>query len=313
MEALKFDLEIPFWCSFGDFSSLNIKLSYPFPPLPTLFGLIQNSLGKPALHLIKDKKVMKKLMNQYIEDFNHLKFSIIINNSGELIEDYVNIHKGSREQEKFEDNLKKLLDEFIKNKEYQKEIKKDISILKKFEFYKFLILETLSNDEFEMVFNRVKNIDSLIIDKIYDYWNYNTSGFKNYEINKIWLSTQINRQRLITPSFSIIITSDVKEGEFSLKNIKKCLTNPKRPLYLGESDDIVNILNISLIDINKSSSSEISSVLPDLYSNSELIKIPCNLKYDKEKEFLKLCSIPNGKLDKSVDCFSYNGENFVFL
>lgn len=312
MEALKFDLEIPFWCSFGDFSSLNIKLSYPFPPLPTLFGLIQNALGKPALHLIKDKTVMKKLMKQYVEDFNHLNFSIIINNSGELVEDYVNIHKGNR-KDRIEDNLKKLLDNFIKNKEYQSEIKKNISILKKFEFYKFLISETFGNDKFKVIYDRVKDIDSLIIDEICNYWNYNTSGFKNYEINKIWLSTQINRQRLINPSFSIVLTSDVEEGEFSLSNIKKSLINPKRPLYLGESDDIVDILNISLIEINESYSSEISSVLPGLYSNSELIKIPCSLKFDKENEFLKLCSIPNGKLDKSVDCFNYNGENFVFL
>ena len=57
MEALKFDLEVPFWCSFGDFSTLNIKLSYPFPPLTTLFGLIQNSMGKLAIHSLNNSKL----------------------------------------------------------------------------------------------------------------------------------------------------------------------------------------------------------------------------------------------------------------
>ena len=134
----------------------------------------------------------------------------------------------------------------------------------------------------------------------------------NFNINKIWLSTQINRQRLINPIFSIYITSD-DDGEFSLENIKNSLNNPKRPLYLGESDDVVNILNLSIVNIDESVSSNISSILPNLYSNSQLVKIPYNLKFNNNEDNFLLCSIPNSKLDKPVDCFTYNGENFVFL
>lgn len=313
MKALKFELEVPFWCSFGEFSSLNIKLSYPFPPLTTLFGLIQNALGKPALHNIKDDNLHKKIMKEYIGDFNKLKFSIIINNSGEKIEDYLNIHKGNREKEKLEDQLGKYLKKWIKDSPFNKEINKNIKVLKKYSFNYYILNNLDNNSEFDSVYQEILELDSNILTKINDYWDISSKGIKNYEINKIWLKTQINRQRLISPSFSIYILSNDENSEFSLKNIKDSLENPKRPLYLGENDDVVNILNISLVDIKKNKSSHISSVLPGLYSNTELVNIPSNLKFDIEKDYLTLCSIPKGKLDCEVDCFTYCGENFVFL
>ena len=310
MEALKFDLEVPFWCSFGDFSTLNIKLSYPFPPLTTLFGLIQNSMGKLAVHSLNNSKLEKKVKKEYVDEFNNLKFAIIIKESGSFVEDYVNIHKGNREKEKFENDLKKLLQNFIKDDPNENEIKNDLSVLKSYPFYNFLLDE--NNDEFEDVFNRINDLNSNVIETVKAYWVKESAGINNYNINKIWLSTQINRHRIINPYFSIYICSNDSE-EFSLENIKESLSNPKRPLYLGESDDVVNILNMSIVDIRESSSSKISSVLPGLHSNCELVKIPTNLKFDEEKEYLSLCSIPQGELDDAVECYEYDGENFVFL
>lgn len=307
MKALKFDLEIPYWCSFGDFSSLNLKLSYPFPPLTTLFGLIQNSLGKFALHEINDKKVKNNLIDEYIEDFSHLKFSIIIKRRGELIEDYLNIHKGNRYKEKLEAELGK---ELKKNPNFE-EFKGEFKNLKKLDFYNFLLNNNISDKKFEKTIN-VVNINSEVIEFVKKFWDNELKGIINYEANKTWLSTQINRQKLINPLYTIFILSNDKNGDFSLENIKFHLKNPKRPLYIGESDDVVNILNMSIVNINKNKSSSICSVLPGLYSNSELIKIPVNNKYDN-KPCLSLCSIPNGDLDELVDCYCYNGENFVFI
>ncbi|WP_298523155.1 CRISPR-associated protein Cas5 [uncultured Methanobrevibacter sp.] len=310
MEALRFDLEIPFWCSFGDYSSLNIKLSYPCPSLTTLFGLIQNALGFEALHNIPNKSLQNKLKKQYTEYFNNLKFSIIICNSGELIEDYVNIHKGSREKDKLEDALKKKLDGLITNHPNEEDIKEIMKYIKKYSFYNFLLDD--DNQEYNEIYYKVVNYEESLINVIIGYWE----GFSNpnnlYDINKIWLSTQINRQRLIEPKYSIYILSD-DEGEFSLNNIKNALENPKRPLYLGESDDVVNILNISLVNIEKTNSARISSIIPGLYSNSDLIKLPTNLKFNTQKEIYTLCSVPKGELDTIIECYEYDGERFVFL
>lgn len=311
MKALRFDLKVPFWSSFGDFSSLNIKLSYPCPPLTTLFGLIQNALGKEALYNIDNKRLQNKIKKQYIEDFNNLKFSIIINYSGELIEDYVNIHKGSREKEKIEENLRKKLKEFIENSPYENILKENISEMKKFSFYEF-ILNKNNNEDYKVIYEDILQYEENLIDEITNYWNDFSSPKDIYNINKIWLSTQINRQRLIEPEYSIYILSE-NDDEFSLENIMSALNNPKRSLYLGESDDVVDILNISLVDINATKSSCISSIIPGLYSNSELIKIPISLKFDTENDYYALCSIPKGEIDTVIDCYEYNGENFVFL
>ena len=307
MEALKFDLEIPFWCAFADFSSINIKLTYPCPPITTIFGLIQNSLGKLSLHCIHDNNVHKKLKKQYISDFSNLKFSIIIKNSGELIEDYLNIHKGNR-KDKYENELEKELTNLIKDHPFKEEIKKEIKTICKFSF--FINLNSNSDENVIELENKIRGYDENLIRFIVDYWN---NPAINFNYCKTWLNTQINKQRLINPYFSIYIISEDQRGEFSLKNLKKSLMNPKRPLYLGESDDIVNILNISIVEINENTSSNISSILPGIYSNSELVKIPTNIKFDDTKNYFTLCSIPKGNLNESIECYECNGENFVFL
>lgn len=304
MEALKFDLEIPFWCSFSDFSSLNIKLSYPCPPISTIFGLIQNALGKISLHCIDNSKVSKKIEKQYITDFNNLKFAIIIKNSGELIEDYLNIHKGNR-KDSYERDLENNLKQLIKDHPYEKEIKKNIKKISKYSFFTKLNLN--ENNE---ILDDIIEYDRFIIEFIKNYWN---SPIIEFNYNKTWLSTQINKQRLINPYFSIYLISEDKTGEFSLENIKKYLINPKRPLYIGESDDIVIINNVSIVDIEKNVSSKVDSIVPGIHQNSNLIKLPINIKFDTSKDNFTLCSIPNGDLNSPIECYEYDGENFVFL
>ena len=309
MQALRFDLEVPFWCSFGDYSSLNIKLSYPCPSLTTLFGLIQNALGKEALHNLDDRKLHNKIKKQYIESFNKLKFSIIINNSGMLVEDYVNIHKGNRERDKAEDSLKKNLDKLIEGHPNEENIKDIMKNIKKYSFYEFLLN---NNGEYDEIYSKVINYEESLIDEIIKYWEDFSDPKIRYDINKVWQSTQINRQRLIEPKYSIYILSN-DDDEFSLKNIENALKNPKRPLYLGESDDVVDILNISIVNIKNTTSSLISSVIPGLYSNSDLIKLPTNLKFNTEKDYYTLCSIPKGEIDNIIKCYEFDGEKFVFL
>lgn len=307
MQALKFDLEIPFWCAFGDFSSLNIKLCYPCPPATSLFGLIQNALGKFSLHCIDNSKVLKMMEKEYVNDFNNLNFSIIIKNSGELIEDYLNIHKGNR-KDGYENDLKSELKSLIKNHPFEKELNKHLNKISKYSF--FINLENNDEKESNDIGNEILGYDEDIIKFIKDYWNNPTIS---YNYNKSWLSTQINKQRLINPYFSVYVVSKDISGEFCLENLKSALISPKRPLYLGESDDIVNILNISIVEIKESHSSNISSVLPGIYQNSDLIKIPTNIKFDKSKESFTLCSIPHGDIGKSIECFECEGETFVFL
>lgn len=315
MKALRFDMEIPYWCSFGDFSSLNIKLTYPFPPLTTLFGMIQNAMGKVALHNINNKKEHKRIEKKYIENFNNLKFAIIIKDNGEVIEDYTNIHKGNRQQEKYENELKDKLKHIFKENDLDE---KDFKNIHKYNFYNYLINGSINKKDLEE-YKKIKIFCDKeeykdILNTIIDYWIEHSNGVLGYNLNKKWISTQIHRQMIINPSYSIYIISNDND-EFSLDNIYRYLKNPLRPLYIGESNDAVTLLNMKIVEIVENKSSEIASVLPDLHSNSELIKVPINLKYNKDstKDIYEICSIPKGTLYENINCYTFKGENFVFL
>lgn len=309
VEALRFNIDVPFWCSFSDFSSLNIKFSYPFPPVTTLFGMIQNAMGKPALHEIskEDKKIVKF---EYINQFNSLKFSIILNDPGNIVEDFTNIHKGNREIEAFQNSLGECIKNIFKNE--SKEVKDTIKHLKSYEFYSYL----KSNNEIKKYDKVLKIIRSnncvYIFDVIKRFWISNSNGLKVYNCHKNWISTQINHQKIINPKFTIYITSS--SNEYSIYNIKNALKNPVRLLYLGESDDVVDIHNIEIVDIVETKSSNISSVLLGIHQNSQLVNVPFKLKYDEKVDRTRnVCSIPNGEIENEIDSYMYDGENFVFL
>lgn len=321
MIALRFQIEIPYWCSFGDFSSLNIRLTYPFPPVTTLFGLIQNALAKPAIHCISDKKLKNKFEKEVLSSFSNLKFSILINESGEKIEDFTNIHKGNRKEiEDIEENLKSILKISIESLDHEneKELLSQLNTLKRYGKYLNYTSGNKDNKEYRQ-FKESLDIFKMnnfleIKNEIDKFWAENSKGKNGFNLNKQWISTQIYRQKLVNPSFTIYLISNEKEGEYSIENIYKYLNNPKRSLYIGESDDVVIINNIDIINIEKTFSSHISSIIPGIYSNSELVKVPINLKFNKDNDIYKVCSIPNNNdLNHEIECYTYEGENFVFI
>jgi len=319
MRLLRFDLDIPFWCSFAEYGTLNIQQTYPFPPPPTLFGMILNAMGKPAIHTV-DENVKEGLEEEYLDSYSKLRFSIVIRDAGEKIDDYLNIMKGSRNIEKEESLLK---DE----------------ITKKLNKFDRLLIDKKEINRIANSLKREKNVDKDDLDKIQDeladngatseeignllafitnYWQ-SISEKKEYEIRKPWLRTQVHRQRLIQPRYSIYILSSEESGEFSINNLSHCLRNPKRPLYLGESDDIVDLTingeGIVGVEDENYISSKLSSVLPGprVYENCQIVKIPIKLRYDKNSDQKLICSIPRGDLREDMSCIRVCEENVVLL
>lgn len=328
MKILRVDLEIPFWCSFSEYGTVNIRPTYPFPPTTTLFGLIQNALKKPALHNLNETE-RKLIAKHYLNSYSQLNFAIIIRENGEKIDDYLNIHKGSRETELFENSLNEKLKEKVKDMDLteddEEKIKEVINKLKSRKFLKNL--KKLNNNEklskkdekdtsaLNELINETKSYE--LIQYIHDFWKSVGRGFNGYNLNKKWISTQINRQRLIMPKYTIYIKSTDQKGEYSLENLCNHLKSPKRPLYLGESDDIVNFSKIELMNVDDEliKSSKINSVIPGIYTNCKLIKIPIKLKNDisDEEGHNLICSIPEGELNCELSCLKVNGDNIVFL
>ncbi len=328
MKVIRADLEVPFWCSFSEYGTVNIRPTYPFPPPTTLFGLIQNALQKSALHDLEEEE-KKVIAPQYLDNYSKLDFAIIIQENGEKIDDYLNIHKGSREIERFESSLKeelqKKIDELDLLEDDKKKLNKELNKLKRKNFIDNLVKINKNGKLQEKDEKQILNLINLVketgadelITFIQRFWESSEKGINGYNLNKKWINTQINRQRLVGPKYTIYVNSTDKNGEYSVENIYDHLKNPKRPLYLGESDDVVNIDNLEIKEINDEmiKSSKVDSIIPGVYTNSQLVKIPLKLKNDipDEEGHNLICSIPQGELEEKISCFELEGENIVFL
>lgn len=318
MKLLKIRLDVPFWCSFTEYGTLNLQQTYPFPPPPTLFGMILNAMGKPAVHTVDDE-FRKTLEDEYMDAYSGLKFAIIVRERGEKIDDYLNIHKGGRTLEKAEQKFQKEIEAYIKSIKGLNLDSERIEVLSKIlnteeAFKDSYVSARKKMEEASISREHAESIISFITGK----WKA-ISEIKKYELHKPWISTQIHRQRLIKPGFVLYIHSSEDSGEFSLENISNSLRHPKRQLYLGESDDLVDLRiegdGIVEVDDEETHSSEISSVIPGpkSYSNCEITKIPTKLRSDINQKQKNTCSIPIGKLREDIPCMSVCGENIVFI
>ena len=286
MKVLKIDLDVPFWCSFGEYGTVNIQQTYTFPPPPTIFGMILNAMGKPSPHTIEETNVRESIIKEYLEVYSKLGFSITIRDNGEKINDYLNILKGNREQGTSRSSLKD---------ELSKEIK------------------TIKNK------NKDKNedeIEKLTEKYVENFWNEKIETYGLYRIDKTWMRTQVNKERLIQPKYTVYIHSLIDVGEYSLEHISSSLRKPKRPLYLGDSDSMVDIKikGDGIFDADEHCiSSSIHSVLPGVHQNSHMVMVPVKLRYDSSGAQKLLCSIPYSDIEEKVPCISIGGENIVFL
>ncbi len=110
-------------------------------------------------------------------------------------------------------------------------------------------------------------------------------------------SSPIYREFLIMPKYWIYLVGEEKK----IKEIFEALRNPKRPLYIGASDDLVDISVFEPVKVKEVEENKINSILDGIYENCTLEKLPYKFvpikdKKGKLKEVYseyKLVSIPN--------------------
>ncbi len=316
MKALKFDIEIPFWCSFKEFGTVNSHLTYPFPPPPTIFGLILNALGRPALHTIGNGPARQKLESEYFDVFDKLKFSILVRKPGIKIDDYSNILKRNRGSDNLERHLQNLFksvlgqilsDEISEATTRNAKITEIVKASGKYRFF-----------ESDLIENQIQPIKGIspqakkkISDFLYDYWGNDNA---KYDISKHWQKTQVSRQRLINSIFTVILASE-NQDLYSTENISAKLKDPQRPTYCGESDDLVVLKVYDIRDVMEKSisSSSIHSVIPGVFPNSAVVSVLVALRNQKKADQRKICSIPHGDIAQEISCYQLGGDYFVFL
>lgn len=91
---------------------------------------------------------------------------------------------------------------------------------------------------------------------------------RKYERN--FPSSPMFREFLVEPSYEIYLVGD----EERIKDTYSALLNPKRPLYLGCSDDLVDLEVFEPIEVKEMESEEIMSIVEGIYEGCIVEKVP---------------------------------------
>lgn len=129
-------------------------------------------------------------------------------------------------------------------------------------------------------------------------------GFK-----RVFPSSPMFKDFLIGPRYRIYII-----GEDNIENLFERLKDPERPLYLGQSDDMVDVTNVRMMDIEKIKSKVIHSIVEGVHESCEIVKLPYKFSIDGKSLKELTISIPNKYplvLDKEIECYRFNEENIA--
>ncbi|ALM74691.1 CRISPR-associated protein Cas5 [Thermococcus barophilus] len=92
-------------------------------------------------------------------------------------------------------------------------------------------------------------------------------------------SSPVHREFLVRPSYWLYLVGE----ENKIKGIYKALSNPKRPLYLGTSDDLVDLEVFEPIKVEKTQSNEVHSILDGVYEGCLIENLPYRFVPVKDK------------------------------
>ena len=91
---------------------------------------------------------------------------------------------------------------------------------------------------------------------------------KNYQ--RTFPSSPMFREFLVEPSYEIFLVGDNER----IKEVYLALLDPKRPLYLGGSDDLVDIEVFEPIEVREVEVNEVRSVVEGVYEGCVVQKVP---------------------------------------
>jgi len=120
-------------------------------------------------------------------------------------------------------------------------------------------------------------------------------------------SSPMFRNFLTEPKYRIYLAGE----ESLISKIFEKLGNPERPLYLGQSDDLVDVNNIQLVNVEKTQSDKIWSIIEGVHNGCEIIKLPCRFINNGKNVEMKVFSVPEKfplKLGEEVEGFLFDGE-----
>lgn len=124
-------------------------------------------------------------------------------------------------------------------------------------------------------------------------------------------SAPMFRTFLVNPKYRIYV---VGEDEL-IEEIAKKLKDPERVCYLGQSDDMVDISDVVVIEVQKERSAVISSVVEGVHENCEVVKVPYRFVNTGEDVEMRVVSVPRDlpvSLSEAVECWRFD-TGCIFL
>ncbi|MGC9443492.1 MAG: CRISPR-associated protein Cas5 [Candidatus Methanospirareceae archaeon] len=131
---------------------------------------------------------------------------------------------------------------------------------------------------------------------------------------RVFPSSPMFKEFLVLPSYDIFIAGD----DDKVDGIYDALIQPARPLYIGASDDLVDIESSKPGGIKNITAKQISGVIEGVYENCFVERIPYKF-IRREKDFslkYKAVSIPqNGvvSLKEEIECWQFDGVNICLV
>jgi CRISPR-associated protein Cas5h len=117
-------------------------------------------------------------------------------------------------------------------------------------------------------------------------------GYKNEEMAKVlklkestmplsrsYPSAPMFREYLVNPIYEFFIGGN----DDIINEIHLSLENPKRPLYLGQSDDLIDIKISEIIDLYETVSDNFDSIVGGIHSGCKIEKLPYTFEEDNGK------------------------------
>lgn len=132
---------------------------------------------------------------------------------------------------------------------------------------------------------------------------------------QIYPSSPMYKELLVNASMKIYLGIE-DENYFNL--IKNALNNPARPLYIGQSDDMVVITDIKGFDtVKKAPALSLMGIALGIYNDCELVRLPYKFKDLSTLEYTPVLSIPkpNNPITskESAECYYFGDEGVQLL
>ena len=133
---------------------------------------------------------------------------------------------------------------------------------------------------------------------------------KKYQ--KTFPSSPMFKEFLVKPFYDIYIAGEPEK----IQEIYFALKNPQRPLYIGASDELVDLTVYEPIEIQSKVSNTVISVVEGIHEECIIEKIPYKFIKDGKNFYLdyKLVSIPKtNKISENFEIFDYEVDKVSLL